>query len=125
MSLGYADKLKRKKNVGGQLGAPEFFDGVGEVEEKMQKIVEWVRKKAAMRLETLPNESCRPCSANCPMHVTWLFHYRRTGTRVKHEHRAISVETQSRAWHIPLLRRLAALCLHAMPPPPPSLNACL
>ena len=43
MSLGYADKLKRKKNVGGQLGAPEFFDGVEEVEEKMQKIVEWVR----------------------------------------------------------------------------------
>lgn len=54
MSLGYADKLKRKKNVGGQLGAPEFFDSVDEVEEKMRQIVEWVRQ----------DQSCIPSKGN-------------------------------------------------------------
>ena len=42
MSLGYADKLKRKKNVGGQLGATEFYDDVQEAEEKMKKVANLV-----------------------------------------------------------------------------------
>lgn len=43
MSLGYADKLKRKKNVGGQLGATEFFDDVADVVQKMQLVAQLVR----------------------------------------------------------------------------------
>ena len=45
MSLGYADKLKRKKNVGGQLGATEFYDDVQEAEEKMKKVANLVRSR--------------------------------------------------------------------------------
>jgi mono-ADP-ribosyltransferase sirtuin 6 len=43
MSLGYADKLKRRKNLGGQLGATEYFDSVKDVENKMKNVAELVR----------------------------------------------------------------------------------
>eukprot|EP00955_Chlamydomonas_euryale_P013920 150361-Chlamydomonas_euryale.AAC.1 len=48
MSFGYADKLKRKKNVGGQLGATEYFDSVDDVVKKMKHVAGLVRALSRM-----------------------------------------------------------------------------
>ncbi|GAX73653.1 hypothetical protein CEUSTIGMA_g1104.t1 [Chlamydomonas eustigma] len=47
MSLGYADKLKRRKKLGGQLGATEYFDSVHDVENKMKQVAELISKEGA------------------------------------------------------------------------------
>lgn len=39
MSLGYAEKLSYREDLGGQLGAPEHFDEGGELEAKVQQLV--------------------------------------------------------------------------------------
>ena len=43
MSLGYAEKLSYREDLGGQLGAPECFDSPEEVERKVEKLAELVR----------------------------------------------------------------------------------
>ena len=40
MSLGYADKLKQRKNLGGQLGWPEHYDSIEEITPKAQAIIQ-------------------------------------------------------------------------------------
>lgn len=40
MSLGYADKLKQRKNLGGQLGWPEHHDSLDEVAHKANDILQ-------------------------------------------------------------------------------------
>lgn len=42
-SLGYAERLKNRKNLGGQLGATEFFEDVSTIKGKVQKLAELVR----------------------------------------------------------------------------------
>lgn len=43
MSLGYAEKLSFREDLGGQLGAPELFDSPEEVEAKVERLAELVR----------------------------------------------------------------------------------
>lgn len=43
MSLGYAEKLSFREDLGGQLGAPELFDTAAEVEAKVERLAELVR----------------------------------------------------------------------------------
>jgi mono-ADP-ribosyltransferase sirtuin 6 len=43
MSLGYADKLKQRKNLGGQLGWPEHHDSLPEVAQKAKDLLELLR----------------------------------------------------------------------------------
>lgn len=44
MSLGYAEKLSYREDLGGQLGAPECFDSPEEVDRKVTLLAELVRK---------------------------------------------------------------------------------
>jgi hypothetical protein len=41
-SLGYADRLKRRKNLGGQLGAIEYYEAVQAVEAKAKELADLV-----------------------------------------------------------------------------------
>ncbi|KAG2449351.1 hypothetical protein HYH02_005506 [Chlamydomonas schloesseri] len=43
MSLGYADRLKPKKNLGGQLGAQEFHQDLEDIRKGVQELAGWVR----------------------------------------------------------------------------------
>jgi NAD+-dependent protein deacetylase sirtuin 6 len=40
MSLGYADKLKQRKNLGGQLGWPEHYESIEEITSKAEAIIQ-------------------------------------------------------------------------------------
>lgn len=42
-SMGYADLLSPKRNLGGQLGAVEFSEGFDDVVKKAQQLANWVR----------------------------------------------------------------------------------
>lgn len=42
MSLGYAEKLSFREDLGGQLGAPELFDTPQEVQEKVDHFAQLV-----------------------------------------------------------------------------------
>ncbi len=42
MSLGYAEKLSYRDDLGGQLGAPEIFDDSLNLNAKIQQLTEWV-----------------------------------------------------------------------------------
>ena len=44
MSLGYADRLSFREDLGGQLGAPELQDSPEEVEAKVARLAELVRR---------------------------------------------------------------------------------
>lgn len=44
MSLGYAEKLSYREDLGGQLGAPEVFDDSHDLKHKIQQLTEWVCK---------------------------------------------------------------------------------
>ncbi len=37
-SLGYAERLKNKQRLGGQLGAPEYVEEVADVQRKVQEL---------------------------------------------------------------------------------------
>jgi hypothetical protein len=41
---GYADRLKPKKKLGGQLGAPEYQEGPEQVAAKATELASWVRR---------------------------------------------------------------------------------
>lgn len=43
MSLGYADRLKPKRNLGGQLGAQEFHQSLNDIESSVAELASWVR----------------------------------------------------------------------------------
>lgn len=43
MSLGYAEKLSYREDLGGQLGAPELYDSPQEVEAKAERLAQLVR----------------------------------------------------------------------------------
>jgi NAD+-dependent protein deacetylase sirtuin 6 len=45
-SLGYADRLKPKRKLGGQLGAPEYFDDVEDVARKCDSLAKLVREES-------------------------------------------------------------------------------
>jgi hypothetical protein len=62
--FGYADKLKRKKNVGGQLGATEFFDSVQDCEQKMKEVALLVSKLVMCKSPCIPHA--------CPMSAITL-----------------------------------------------------
>lgn len=42
MSLGYAEKLSYREDLGGRLGAPELFDDVQELERKIDELTKLV-----------------------------------------------------------------------------------
>ncbi|GLI63761.1 hypothetical protein VaNZ11_006835, partial [Volvox africanus] len=42
MSLGYADRLKNKRNLGGQLGAKEYHQSFDEIKEGVKSLAAWV-----------------------------------------------------------------------------------
>lgn len=44
MSLGYAEKLSYREDLGGQLGAPEVFDTAAELEAKVEHLAQLVRE---------------------------------------------------------------------------------
>jgi hypothetical protein len=44
MSLGYAEKLSYRDDLGGQLGAPELSDSKADVVEKVERLAEMVRR---------------------------------------------------------------------------------
>lgn len=44
MSLGYAEKLSYREDLGGQLGAPEFFDTPEELEAKIDRLAQLVQE---------------------------------------------------------------------------------
>ena len=44
MSLGYAEKLSYREDLGGQLGAPELADSEAEVEAKLERLARLVRR---------------------------------------------------------------------------------
>jgi mono-ADP-ribosyltransferase sirtuin 6 len=44
MSLGYAEKLSYREDLGGQLGAAELFDSPEEVAAKVERLAELVRR---------------------------------------------------------------------------------
>ncbi|KAL4445407.1 hypothetical protein ABPG77_011232 [Micractinium sp. CCAP 211/92] len=44
MSLGYAEKLSYREDLGGQLGAPELFDSPEEVAAKVERLAQLVRR---------------------------------------------------------------------------------
>lgn len=48
MSLGYAEKLSFREDLGGQLGAPELFDTLQDVQNKVAQLAEWVRAARKM-----------------------------------------------------------------------------
>lgn len=41
-SLGYADRLKNKRNLGGQLGAPEYFESLDDCKSKVNALAQLV-----------------------------------------------------------------------------------
>lgn len=43
MSLGYADRLKNKRNLGGQLGAKEYHQSFAEILQGVKSLAKWVR----------------------------------------------------------------------------------
>lgn len=43
MSLGYAQKLSYREDLGGQLGAPELFDSDAELQAKVEQLAALVR----------------------------------------------------------------------------------
>lgn len=45
MSLGYAEKLSYREDLGGQLGAPELFDSPEEVAAKVARLAQLVGVK--------------------------------------------------------------------------------
>lgn len=45
MSLGYADRLKPKRKLGGQLGAEEYYEEVAVVRAKAQQLADMVRRR--------------------------------------------------------------------------------
>lgn len=50
MSLGYADRLKPKRDLGGQLGAAEYFESVEDVTAKVDQLAEWVGERMCVRV---------------------------------------------------------------------------
>ena len=44
MSLGYAEKLSYREDLGGQLGSPELFDPQDDLRQKTAELVEMVRR---------------------------------------------------------------------------------
>lgn len=44
MSLGYAEKLSYREDLGGQLGAPELFDSPDEVAAKVERLAQLIRQ---------------------------------------------------------------------------------
>ena len=53
MSLGYADRLKKRTNLGGQLGACEYFESIQDVQSKVEQVAALVRfsKKRIINVE--------------------------------------------------------------------------
>ena len=49
MSLGYAEKLSYRSDLGGQLGAPELFEEPAELIDKIQQLSAWVRPRYSKR----------------------------------------------------------------------------
>ena len=49
MSLGYAERLAYKDDLGGQLGAPELFDSGSDLEAKLQQLACLVGAAVASR----------------------------------------------------------------------------
>lgn len=54
MSLGYAQKLSHREDLGGQLGAPELFDSDAELQAKVEQLAAMVSSYC-----TLFNNSCQ------------------------------------------------------------------
>lgn len=44
MSLGYAEKLSYREDLGGQLGSPELWDSVEVIRDKVILLATWVRE---------------------------------------------------------------------------------
>lgn len=72
MSLGYAEKLSYREDLGGQLGAPELLDSTAEIEKGVERLAQLVglgadryNKQAAARLSqpapVLPLQHTRHC----------------------------------------------------------------
>ena len=73
MSLGYADRLSFREDLGGQLGAPELQDSPEEVEAKVARLAELVRApfiEMPPAAAALPAASAVPLAAagSCPPH---------------------------------------------------------
>lgn len=63
MSLGYAEKLSYREDLGGQLGAPELFDSPKEVEAKAEQLAELVGgRQQRTRLQPGLPISCIRCT---------------------------------------------------------------
>ncbi|KAG2491681.1 hypothetical protein HYH03_010049 [Edaphochlamys debaryana] len=43
MSLGYADRLKQRKNLGGQLGAQEYHQSFEDIKAGIQTLAQWIK----------------------------------------------------------------------------------
>jgi hypothetical protein len=52
-SLGYADRLKRRKNLGGQLGAAEFHESVDAAQAKAKELADLVGHQSSAMPATL------------------------------------------------------------------------
>lgn len=67
MSLGYAEKLSFREDLGGQLGAPELSDTPEEVEAKVERLAELVRSACGCLVgpALLPWAAQPCCSAPC------------------------------------------------------------
>nr|ADI47119.1 SIR2-like protein [Chlamydomonas reinhardtii] len=51
MSLGYADRLKPKKNLGGQLGAQEFHQDLDDIKKGVKELAGWKAHMAPLLLQ--------------------------------------------------------------------------
>lgn len=71
MSLGYADRLKPKRNLGGQLGAQEFHQSLSDIEESVQELASWVR----------PASGCVQALSLLDSFTRWTLRSRSTGCR--------------------------------------------
>ncbi len=65
MSLGYAEKLSFREDLGGQLGAPELFDTADEVEAKVERLAQLVRSMGGLVGLGAENEHGM-CYRTCP-----------------------------------------------------------
>ena len=53
MSLGYAERLSYREDLGGQLGAPEVLDSSSDVQQKIRQFAEWVSSPRNENLRVL------------------------------------------------------------------------
>jgi hypothetical protein len=53
---GYADRLKPRKNLGGQLGAPEYHESLESIKRDVEQLAQWVRcSRGAAGAGRIPN----------------------------------------------------------------------